>query len=89
MLDSEDSHQQNVRERIARDGPGAELLRQAYVKELKSHMDAFYEHGSLADVLALCEAFERLDCREYGRSDLHRARLVEELAIFGRCPRAE
>jgi len=53
MQDHEDTHLENARERIERDGPVAELLRQAYVERLRSHLEAFYEHGRLADLVGL------------------------------------
>ncbi|HEY3936736.1 MAG TPA: hypothetical protein VGL97_04870 [Bryobacteraceae bacterium] len=79
MLDSDDTHEQNVRERIERDGPEAEIARQADVERLKSHMEAFYEHGSRADIVGLCEAFEALERREFSANDLRRACLIEAI----------
>jgi hypothetical protein len=38
MLDLEDTHKQNVRERIQRNGMAAKIERQAYLEQLKSHM---------------------------------------------------
>ena len=86
MFESEDIHQQNVRCRIERDGLVAEIIRQAYVERLKSHIEAFYEHGSCADVVALCEAFDQLEQKEFTMCDLHKARLIEELlSVFPAC----
>jgi len=85
MLDSEDTHEQNVRERIERDGPEAEIGRQADVERLKPHIEAFYEHGSRADVVGLCEAFESLERKEFRVCDLQRACLLEEIVcVLGR-----
>jgi hypothetical protein len=53
-----EAHRQNADERIRTLGPGFEIIRTAYVARLKEHVPAFYEHGSLADLVALCEAFE-------------------------------
>jgi hypothetical protein len=72
MLNSEDTHEQNVQERIERNGPVQEMLRQADVERLKSYMEAFYEHGSRADVVGLCEAFDSLERKEFSASDLNR-----------------
>ena len=84
MIDSEDTHEQNVRERIERDGQAAEIGRQADVERLKPHIKAFYEHGSRADIVGLREAFESLERKASRASDLHRACLLEEiLATFG------
>ncbi len=49
---------ENTEHRIQHEGPGSELLRRIYVEHLRSHMEAFYEHGSLADVVALSQALE-------------------------------
>jgi hypothetical protein len=85
MFDSDDTHEQNVRERIERDGPVAEVLRRGDVERLRPHIDAFYEHGFRADIRGLCEAFESLDRKEFRECDSHRACLIEEiLSIFGR-----
>jgi len=84
MVSSKNTHLQNVRERIKRDGPVAERVRRDYIDSLKSYIEAFYEHGSFADVTGLCEAFEALECRKFSVHDLHRACLLEEiLSIFG------
>jgi hypothetical protein len=83
MPDYEDTRLENIRERIQRNGPGAEILRQAYIERLRSHIEAFYEHGSLADLLSLCAAFDALEGEECGADDLHRARLVEKLTAAG------
>lgn len=81
MLDSEDTHEQNIRERIERDGLEVEIGRQADVERLKSHMEAFYEHGSRADIRGLCEAFESLERKEFSERKLHRACLLEEIQL--------
>jgi hypothetical protein len=45
---------------------------------------AFYEHGSLADVAMLCEAFDSLEPKVFITRDLHRACLIEDvLAVYG------
>jgi hypothetical protein len=79
MFDSDRTHEQNVRERIERDGPVAEILRQADMEWLKPRIEAFYEHGSGADASGLRRAFESLERREFKECDLHRARLIEEI----------
>jgi len=85
MHDHEDTHLENVRERIERDGLVAEMRRRATVEHLKSHMDAFYEHGSRADVAALCDAFDSVERRRFDVRDLNRACLIEEiLSAYGR-----
>jgi hypothetical protein len=53
-----ETHRENAEERIRALGPGFEMVRQAYVARLKGHVPAFYEHGSLPDLVALCDAFE-------------------------------
>jgi hypothetical protein len=79
MLDLEDTHEQNVRERIERDGVEAEIARQADVERLKPHIETFYEHDSHADVIGLCEAFESLERKKFGVNGLRRAGLIEEI----------
>jgi hypothetical protein len=56
---------ENATERVSRIGPGAEALRRIHVQRLRSHMDAFYEHGSVADVLLLSTVFDEAE-RSYG-----------------------
>lgn len=56
-----ETRQQNSDDRARMSGPGAELLRRVQVAHLRDHMEAFYEHGSLADVVALCAAFELME----------------------------
>lgn len=65
----------------ARIGPAAEALRRKTICQLKDHMEAFYEHGTLPDMLLLCAAF---DCIERERLDwsLERAWLVDALLII-------
>lgn len=70
---------ENATERVSRIGPGAEALRRIHVQRLRSHMDAFYEHGSLADVLLLSAAFDEAE-RSYRSGQMRdRACLVESL----------
>lgn len=59
-------------------GPAAEALRRMTINQLRSHMEAFYEHGTLPDLLLLCAAF---DCVERKRLDWspERAWLVDSL----------
>jgi hypothetical protein len=59
-----DTQRENTEERIQKAGPGFELLRKAYVAELRAHVDAFYEHGSTADIFALCGAFNLKEGRQ-------------------------
>ena len=78
-----DPHRENAEERIRESGPGAELLRRMYVKRLTSYMEAFYEHSSLADVVALCRALE-LSEEIWSGGELRQAPLVESfLGMFG------
>ena len=85
MLDLENTHEQNVRERIERDGVAAEMLRQMYVDRLKSHNEGFYEHGSTVDIIGICQAFDLLKQEGCEAGDVHRALLVEAiLALFDR-----
>ena len=79
MHEHDDTHLENIRERIARDGPVAETIRQAHVEQLKSHMAAFYEHGSTMDIIALCRAFSSLEQKEFSFGDLYEACLVESV----------
>jgi hypothetical protein len=52
---------ENITERVSRTGPDAEALRRIYVQRLRDHMDAFYEHGTLVDVLLLSAAFDEAE----------------------------
>lgn len=53
-----ETHNENSQARVLETGPGAELVRQLYVNQLRGYMEAFYEHGNLADVVALSRALE-------------------------------
>ena len=77
---------QNATERVSRIGPSAEALRRIHVQRLRSHLDAFYEHGSLADILLLSAAFEEAE-RSYRAARMwDRACLVESLlTVSGFC----
>ena len=70
---------QNATERVSRTGPGAEALRRIHIQRLRSHLDAFYEHGSLADILLLSAAFEEAERRYRAAQMWDRACLVESL----------
>jgi hypothetical protein len=63
LEDDGETRVQNATERVSRIGLGAEALRRIHVQRLKSHLDAFYEHGSLADILLLSAAFEEAERR--------------------------
>jgi len=81
---------QNATERVSRIGPGAEALRRIHVQRLRCHMDAFYEHGSLADVLLLSAAFDEGERSYLGEEMRDRACLVESLlTVCGVCPRPD
>jgi hypothetical protein len=76
---SEDSaEKQNTDARVARIGPAAEKIRRVGIERLRSHMDAFYEHGSVADVFLLCAGFEEAE-RTRRTYSPERADLVEAL----------
>jgi hypothetical protein len=45
-----ETRRQNKEQRIKRDGPFAEKLRQRSLRTLQAHMAAFYEHGRLPDI---------------------------------------
>jgi hypothetical protein len=66
----------NTVARIARTGPAAELLRRISIERLKGHMGAFYEHGTLPDIILLCAAFDAAE-REGNLWSPERAWLVE------------
>lgn len=59
-------------------GPAAETLLRMTINQLRSHMEVFYEHGTLPDLLLLCAAF---DCVERKRLDWspERAWLIDSL----------
>jgi hypothetical protein len=54
MLDHEDTHLESMRRRIERHRP-AEMSPEAYVDRLRSRIEAFYEHGSCADLPRVTE----------------------------------
>ena len=85
-----ETRRENVGERVQFGGPGLELFRRVHVEHLRAHMEVFYEHGSTADVLALCAAFELLQrgWREPSSCERSQAALVEAfLATLGLSPR--
>ena len=87
VLENDDETRlQNATERVSRIGPCAEALRRIHVQRLRSHLDAFYEHGSLADILLLSAAFEEAE-RSYRAAQMwDRACLVESLlTVSGFC----
>ena len=89
VLENEDeTHVQNATERISRIGPGAETLRRIHLQRLRSHLDAFYEHGTLADVLLLSAAFDEAERSCRGLPPMRdRACLIESLlTVLGICP---
>ncbi len=69
---------ENAQARIDESGPGAELLRRMYVGRLQSYMEAFYQHGSFADVVALCRALE-LSEENCANGTKHEAPVLEAL----------
>jgi hypothetical protein len=80
VLENDDETRlQNATERVSRIGPGAEALRRIHVQRLRSHLDAFYEHGALADVVLLSAAFDEAERSCRGRQMRDRACLVESL----------
>ena len=77
---------ENTEERVRFSGPGAELLRGVHVEHLRAHMEVLYEHGSTADILALCAAFDLLErgWRERSECERTQATLIEAvLATLG------
>jgi hypothetical protein len=86
-----DTQRENAEERIRTAGPGLELLRRASVAKLRAHMEGLYEHGSTADIFALCGAFDlkEQDPDESANSIQEQAILVESfLAFLGVSPDA-
>jgi hypothetical protein len=82
----DDTRAQNATERISRIGPCAEALRRIHVHRLRSHMDAFYEHGSLTDILLLSAAFDKAERSCRGLQMRDRACLVDSLlTVTGLC----
>lgn len=76
----------NAEDRVNFGGPGSELLRCMYVERGRAHMAAFWEHGSLADLAALCAAFDLInhDWRRRDDGEFCRATLLEALlAVLG------
>jgi hypothetical protein len=82
MLCQADTHLQNARERVEQNGNGAELLRQMYLNQLKSYHAAFYEHGSFADVVAICMAFDHLERQGWNVRAPCRASLIESILVL-------
>jgi hypothetical protein len=74
MLDDIETERENAQWRISENGLGAELVRKRTLDKLKSHIDAFYAHASLADLVALEEA---LELREDVQAPSESATLVE------------
>ena len=58
--DDTDIRRENTSGRIEAAGPGTELLRRVQVAQLRVHLESFYEHGSVADIFALCATFDLL-----------------------------
>jgi hypothetical protein len=87
LEDDGETRVQNATERVSRIGPSAEALRRIHVQRLRSHLDAFYEHGTLTDVLLLSAAFDEAE-RDYRAEQMRdRACLVESLLrVLGICP---
>lgn len=61
-------------------GPGAAALRRMAVDRLKSHIEAFYEYGTLPDLLLLCAAFDHIEHERLNWSP-ERAWLVDALLM--------
>lgn len=59
-------------------GRGADALRRMTVHQVKGHMESFYEHGTLPDLLLLCAAFDHIE-RERVDWSPDRAWLVDAL----------
>lgn len=76
--EEDESPAPNTMARIARTGSAAEMLRRMNIERLKGHMDAFYEHGALPDILLLCAAFDAAE-RECDLWSPERAWLVDSL----------
>ena len=62
-------------------GTGAVALRQMTIDQVKNHMEAFYQHGTLPDLLLLCAAFDRIE-RERLDWSPERAWLVDTLLMI-------
>jgi hypothetical protein len=62
-------------------GTAGEALRRMTIAQLKDHMEAFYEHGTLPDLVLLCAAFDRVE-RERLDWSPERAWLVDTLLII-------
>jgi hypothetical protein len=80
-----DTHRENAEDRVRHAGPGVELIRSVCVARLRGYIEPFYEHGSLADMVALCLAFEEWEKQDPAafRSMRDRATLLEAvLKIF-------
>jgi hypothetical protein len=65
-------------------GPGAEALRRMTINRLRDHVEAFYKHGRLPDLLLLCAAFDLIEGESLDWSP-ERAWLVD--ALFMICKR--
>ena len=84
------TRRENAEERVRLGGPGLELLRRVHIERLRGHMEAFYEHGTVADVLAFCAAFDLRErgWREQAGCKCSQASLLEALlAVLGLPPR--
>jgi hypothetical protein len=79
--EEDESPAQNIMARIARTGPAAEMFRRMNIERLKGHMDAFYEHGTLPDIMLLCAAFDAAE-RECKLWSPERAWLVDSLLML-------
>ena len=62
-------------------GTAPTALRQINIDQLKDHMEAFYEHGTLPDLVMLCAAFDRIE-RERLDWSPERAWLVDTLLMM-------
>ena len=75
-----ETRRQNKEERIKRDGPFAEKLRQRSLRTLQAHMAAFYEHGRLPDIDFLIGAFELMERETRDNGEAATAPLVDTIA---------
>ena len=78
-----DVHEENSTERIEKCGLGCELLRRVYVTQLRTYMEAFYEHGSLPDIIALSRALEVSEQASAGIRPPHAPLLESLLELLG------
>ena len=65
----------------SRIGSGAEALRRMTIDRLSGHVEAFYEHGTLPDLLLLCAAFDFIEGERLEWSP-ERAWLVDALLMI-------